>query len=207
MTDSLSRGSTVPNQPAGEFWAVLNRLFIIFQTIVLISSELSFPSKLFDRFFPVLGSDFGVGALGLFQMLLGAAILSHHVNGFTLASAFFLFSIGCLNILIGLIFRESVKTKRSITSWKEHTKSVLPSVGPIHTASTLSSPPPPFFSNLHTGTTLSRGSLEKDDEKDGYKGFGFGRQGEKAAGLKGFLISKPVESLPRHANRPGSTDF
>jgi len=32
--------STVPNQPAGVFWAVLNRLLIIFQTIALIMSEL-----------------------------------------------------------------------------------------------------------------------------------------------------------------------
>lgn len=35
-----------------------------------------------------------------------------------------------------------------------------------------------------------------------FAGFGFGRQGEKKAGLKGFLISKPLESLPRYA--PGS---
>jgi len=59
----------VPNQPAGAFWAVLNRLFIIFQTIVLILSELGFPAKFFDRFFPVLGKDFGLGALGVIQML------------------------------------------------------------------------------------------------------------------------------------------
>ncbi|KAG1762664.1 hypothetical protein EDD22DRAFT_952955 [Suillus occidentalis] len=31
-----------------------------------------------------------------------------------------------------------------------------------------------------------------------------GRQGEKAAGLKGFLISKPLETLPRYAARPTS---
>lgn len=65
----FNRGSTVPNQPAGAFWAVLNRLLIIFQAVILILSELGFPSVLFERFFPVLGKNFGLGALGLMQML------------------------------------------------------------------------------------------------------------------------------------------
>jgi len=208
-------GSTVPNQPAGAFWAVLNRLFIIFQTIVLILSEFGFPSQFFDRFFPVLGRDFGLGALGLFQMLLGAAVLSHRVDAFTLISAFFLFSVGCLNVLLGLIFRESAKSKRSVTSWREHTKSVLPThIGPVKIPPTASSPPPPsFVSHLYTGSSQgshhghghSKGgsswSHEKGscDEKDKYTGFGFGRQGEKAAAMQGYLLSKPVESLPRYA--------
>jgi len=63
------RGSTVPNQPAGAFWAVLNRLFIIAQVVVLILSEFGFPAKFFNVYFPVLGKDFGLGALGLIQML------------------------------------------------------------------------------------------------------------------------------------------
>lgn len=90
----------MPNQPAGVFWAVLNRLLIIFQVIIMILSEVGWPSKFFDKFFPVLGSNFGVGALGVFQCLIGAAVLSHHVDDFALVSAFFLFSLGCLNILI-----------------------------------------------------------------------------------------------------------
>jgi hypothetical protein len=208
-------GSTVPNQPAGAFWAVLNRLFIVFQTIVLILSELGFPAKFFDRFFPVLGKDFGLGALGLFQMLLGAAILSHRVDTFTLVSAFFLFSLGCLNVLLGLIFRESVKSKRSVTSWREQAKSVLPTyTGSSNVAPTAASPPPPsFVSHLYTGSSMgshhghghSKGnsswSHEKGsyDEKDKFTGYGFGRQGEKAAAMQGYLLSKPVESLPRYA--------
>jgi hypothetical protein len=59
----------VPNQSAGAFWAVLNRLLIIFQTVVLILSEFGFPARFFDRFFPILGREFGLGALGLIQML------------------------------------------------------------------------------------------------------------------------------------------
>ncbi|OJA20572.1 hypothetical protein AZE42_09767 [Rhizopogon vesiculosus] len=118
--------STIPNQPAGVFWAVLNRLLIIAQTVVLILSELGWPATFFDHYFPVLGSDFGVGALGLMQCLIGASVLSHFVKVFPLVSAFFLFSIGCLNILIGLVFRERVKTTRSILSFRDRVEDVLP---------------------------------------------------------------------------------
>lgn len=92
--------STVPNQPAGAFWAVTNRLLIIAQVIVLILSEIGWPMSFFQRFFPVLGQDFGLGALGIFQGLIGAAVLSHHVDDFSLVSAFFLFAIACVNMLL-----------------------------------------------------------------------------------------------------------
>ncbi|KAI0062356.1 hypothetical protein BV25DRAFT_1825807 [Artomyces pyxidatus] len=184
-------GSTVPDQPAGVFWAVLNRLFIIFQVIFLLLSEVGWPIVFFDRFFPVLGSEFGLGALGVFQCLIGAAILSHHVDDFTLVSAFLLFSIGCVNILAGLIFREGAKDKRSITSWRAEKNPVLPT----------STGGPSFRSSLF-------GGQKADASEFGSKtGFGFGRQGEKQAGLKGFLISAPVESLPRYGTpRPMSGD-
>ncbi|KAJ3978937.1 hypothetical protein F5890DRAFT_1647629 [Lentinula detonsa] len=85
-------GSTVPSQPAGIFWAI---------TVTLILSECSWPISFFDHFFPVLGSGFGTGALVIFQ--IGAQILSHHVDEFALVSAFFLFSLSCLNTLIGQV--------------------------------------------------------------------------------------------------------
>ena len=71
LADKLAarRGSTVPNQPAGAFWAVLNRLLIVGQTIVLLLSEFGWPSVFFERFFPILGTDFGLGPLGLMQCL------------------------------------------------------------------------------------------------------------------------------------------
>ena len=43
------------------------------------------------------------------------------------------------------------------------------------------------------------GSGGNDEKLSDKAGFGFGRQGEKAAGMKGFLISKPIESSPRYA--------
>lgn len=187
--DAYDSATTVPNQPAGAFWAVLNRLLIIFQIIILILSEVGWPMSFFDRFFPVLGRDFGLGALGVIQCLIGAAVLSHFVDDFALVSAFFLFALGCLNILIGLIFRAGAKSKRSITIWRDHKRGVLPSSQPSSFAPA---------SSAHTvhwedGASVASGKM------GGSAGMGFGRQGEKAAGLKGFLISKPVESLPRYA--------
>jgi len=187
MVEDYILDSTVPNQPAGPFWAVLNRLLIIGQTVVLLLSEIGWPAKFFNTVFPVLGKDFGLGALGLIQCLIGATILSHHVDNFALVSAFFLFSIGCLNIFVGLIFRASARGKRSVTSWREHKKDVLPK-----TIRGLAPALPPYHSPAR--------SL---DEKAGYEvdfkgGYGFGRQGEKAAASKGFLITKPLEALPRY---------
>jgi len=197
LSNDYIPGSTVPNQPAGVFWAVLNRLLIIFQVIILVLSEVGWPAAFFNRFFPVLGEDFGVGALGIIECLLGAAILSHHVDEFSLVAAFFLFAIGCLNMFAGLVFRESAKSKRSITSWREHSKNVLPThvagvdIRPVAAAA------PSFVSSVF------KNEKPQEETKAGY---GFGRQGERAAGLKGYLISKPVESLPRYApNRSPST--
>ncbi|KAJ3576858.1 hypothetical protein NP233_g132 [Leucocoprinus birnbaumii] len=203
--------STVPNQPAGVFWAVVASLLIIVQTITLFLSEISWPMKFFDRYFPVLGSDFGLGALGIFQCLISTQILSHHVDDFSLVSAFFLFVLGCINMLLGLIYRASAKSKRSITTWRTESKGVLPT----HTGSSDATRVQSTFANvpsssyfLRPGANLQRGGSEHGstykspvptDEKSGY---GFGTRAEKAAGLRGFLLKKPEEALPRYASPP-----
>ncbi|THU97846.1 hypothetical protein K435DRAFT_828528 [Dendrothele bispora CBS 962.96] len=202
VNDDYILGSTVPNQAAGVFWAVLNRLLILAQVIVLFMSELGWPSSFFNRFFPVLGDDFGLGALGVIQCLIGAAVLSHHVDDFTLVSAFFLFSVGCLNILVGLIFRQGAKSKRSVTSWRDHAKSALPThVAGVDVRPVMSSPPT-FVSNIFNGSEKDRNSSASGSTSSGFAGHGFGRQGEKAAAMQGYFISKPVESLPRYAPKP-----
>ncbi|KAG0706225.1 hypothetical protein DFH29DRAFT_996130 [Suillus ampliporus] len=127
--------STVPNQPAGVFWAVLNRLLIIAQTVVLILSELGWPITFFDHYFPVLGSKFGLTSLpdpsltNSSGTLIGSERLFSptFVKVFPLFSAFFLFSIGCLNIFIGLVFREHVKSTRAILSFRDRAEDVLSS--------------------------------------------------------------------------------
>ncbi|KAH7929636.1 hypothetical protein BV22DRAFT_1109755 [Leucogyrophana mollusca] len=202
--------STVPNQIGGVFWAIVNRLFVIFQVIVLILSEVGWPAAFFDRFFPVLGPSFGLGALGIFQGLIGASVLSQHVDDFTLVAAFFLFSLGCLNMLLGLIFRESAKSRRSITAWRDESKGVLPTthmpatVNLNRAASSSSASAPSFTSSVYAEKTRDLAEFGAARSNSGKAGYGFGRQGEKAAGLKGFLISKPLESLPRYAPRPTS---
>jgi len=188
--------STVPNQPAGVFWAVVNRLFIIFQLVFLLLSEIEWPMAFFDRFFPVLGSQFGLGALGVFQGLIGAAILSHRIGKFTLVAAFFLFSVGCLNIVLGLIFREDAKPKRSIRAWKEGSDD---GILPMHTGD---SGTPKFRPSLFGG----KPAADTSERANRSNGFGFGNQGEKQAGLKGFLITKPTDAVPSYAPRPTSFD-
>ncbi|KAF8077637.1 hypothetical protein FPV67DRAFT_1403412 [Lyophyllum atratum] len=196
-------GSTVPNQPAGVFWAVVSSLLILFQTVILLLSELSWPAPFFDRYFPVLGQGFGLGALGIFQCLISTQILSHHVDDFTLVAAFFLFAIGCINMLLGLIFRESAKERRSITSWRADAKPTLPTHSDARPGFLNASPP--FVSRQFTGEKeLDRPDTAefntwRSTEKAGY---GFGRQGEKAAGLRGFILQKPEESLPRYVTPP-----
>jgi hypothetical protein len=200
-------GSTVPNQPAGVFWAVVASLLIIFQTVILFLSEVSWPMAFFDRYFPVLGTNFGLGPLGIFQALISTQILSHHVDDFTLVSAFFLFALGCLNMFLGLVFRESAKSKRSITSWRAEAKGILPTTAdnrPVfinatpYVSNVFSQEKAPYHPHVmvHQETTSDALSY-KSTEKVGY---GFGRQGEKAAGLRGFILQKPEESLPRYVS-------
>jgi len=96
-----------------------------------------------------------------------------------------------MNMLLGLIFRESAKDRRSITSWRDGNKDVLPT----HL---------PPAANLNRSATASSAqsymSSTVCDEKArdlaefgaarGRAGYGFGRQGEKAAGMKGLSKSQ-----------------
>jgi hypothetical protein len=192
--------STVPNQTGGVFWAVVNQLLIITQVIILILSECGWPMSAFDRFFPVLGASFGLGPLGVFECLIGATILSHFVDDFTLVAAFFLFSLGCLNILLGLIFGVKARQKRSIRAWRSDPNDVLPPVGEKR----------PQF--VRPDVTFMDSIFQP--KKDQYNapplatsGHGFGLAAERST-VKGIMISKPLESLPNYSpphNQPKKT--
>jgi hypothetical protein len=145
-------------------------------------------------------------------------VLSHYVDTFTLVSAFFVFSVGCLHILLGFIFSSSARAKRSVTSWRDQVDPPLPSYTPgSATPRTLANPPSLVWGEKKAGSSSPSGAGTSLPFKTG---MGFGRQAEKAAGLKGqflfdlrcqpwcfdaagaltgFLISKPLESLPRYA--------
>ena len=114
-------------------------------------------------------------------------MLSHHVDEFSLVSAFFLFSLGCLNILLGLIFRERAKPRRALRAWKE-TDDVLP-------RTSLRSGPRPFLASASSGASALNPVAPWDEKGAGAarsgtllsqkSGMGFGRQGEKAALARG----------------------
>lgn len=196
--------STVPNQMGGVFWAVINQLLIITQVVILILSECSWPMSAFDRFFPVLGTGFGLGPLGVFECLIGATILSHFVDDFTLVAAFFLFSIGCLNMLLGLIFGVKAKQRRSIRAWRSNSDDILPPVG--EKRPTFARPDSSYMASFFRQSEKQEFGVPPANSET--SGLGFGRNGEKAARLKGFLISKPLESLPNYSsppNQPRST--
>ena len=184
LTTMESRDSTVPNQAGGIFWAVVNQLLIITQVIILILSECGWPMSAFDRFFPVLGTGFGLGPLGVFECLIGSTILSHFVDDFTLVAAFFLFAIGCLNILLGLVFGTKAKQMRSIRAWRSDSEDVLPPVGgekrPIFTR-----PDSSYVASFFKPTEkLEFGAAPTNGRTSGLE---FGKQGEKVAGLKGTI--------------------
>jgi len=197
--------STVPNQPAGAFWAIVNRLFILALTTLMALSEIGRPQRFFLSYLPVLGQDFGVGVLGGMQWITAASILSHHVDVFPLVAGFFLFVIGCFNIILGLAFGASIKDKRSITTFREtKAKELLPGsrirVLQTSTASVFSGNEKASLFRYDTDRTHSS---ESGRVRFG-PGYGFARQGEKRAAQNGFTVTRPVESLPRYHGRPPS---
>jgi len=170
----LSRNSTVPGQKGGIAWAVINRLFIIAQVTILAFSEMDWFPQLFDRFFPVVGPEFGLGPLGVFQCLIGGTVLSHHVRQFALGSGFLLFSIGCLNIVIGLILGVAAKTIRSGGMWESDSLVFLPS-----------------FTRRKPAPTLDDSVPGAAPGPSGSSGVGFGKQAEKGAGMHGTTHLSP----------------
>jgi len=156
--------------------------------------------------FPMLVSVFLPTLLPYSQpnLRISTQILSHHVDDFTLVSAFFLFALGCLNMLLGLVFRESAKAKRSITSWRAEAKGILPTTAdqrPVFVNAT------PIVSSMFSQEKGQQVHVSHETVTDAHSfrstdkaGYGFGRQGEKAAGLRGFILQKPEESLPRYAS-------
>ena len=176
-------------------------------------SECGWPAPFFDRFFPVLGSDFGLGPLGIFQGLISTQILSHHVDDFTLVSAFFLFVLGCINMLLGLIFRESAKRYRSISAWRADPRGILPTSTDKRAMFLNSTPVSNPFSHKEQYFPGPQATVVRHDTSvsespswtsTGKPGYGFGRQGEKAAGLRGFILQQPEESLPKYVAPPSS---
>jgi hypothetical protein len=125
---------------------------------------------------------------------LGATILSHHVDTFSLASAWFLFTVGCINILLGLIFRQKVKDRRSIFAWRERAKDVLPAVtlaghriDPVETAERAAGyvKSKGWLSRTNSNTTTLADPEAQASSQGKPASLGFGRQAEKVAAAQG----------------------
>jgi len=107
-------------------------------------------------------------------------------------------------MLLGLIFRESAKPKRSITSWRAEAKGILPTTAdkrPVFVNAT------PIVSSMFSQEKGQQVHVSHETVTDAHSfrstekaGYGFGRQGEKVANLRGFILQKPEESLPRYAS-------
>lgn len=210
--------STVPNQPAGAFWAILNRLFILFQCIILLWSELGFYDSVLQRYMPVLGPDFGVWTLGAMQCMISAVVLSHHVDEFPLVSAFFLFAIGCLNIIIGFLYGSKMKQERVLfgflsrtqSTLKSGTTSLLPKFGTDDEYDDGPAKKPKFLSGVRGKISAPFRNSQSDVPQLGsygysdtdMKGWNFGRQGELKAAYNGAVLAQPPASLPKYAGSP-----
>ena len=105
---------------------------------------------------------------------ISTQILSHFVEDFTLVSAFFLFVLGCLNILLGLTFLESAKAKRSISSWRA-VEGVLPTFQdnrlPVFINNSSESPSniTPYFMRQDMTASDNGPRTRRSTEKSGYQ--------------------------------------
>jgi len=110
---------------------------------------------------------------------------------------------------LGLLFREGAKEKRSITSWRAANKGILPTAHTSKDVPVFVNASPAYVPRHFTGSEKSdrpdtaefgqwRNKSGAGEEKAS-PGYGFGRQGEKAAGLRGFILQRPDETLPRYA--------
>jgi len=113
------QGSTVPNTGSGLFWATGNRVLLLLQILLLIFSEIGWPNAFFARFLPPFSDEYGVAPIGVLECLIGAQVNSHAVDKFSMASAFFLFAIGCVYFILAVISDKRIKAYRAILSWRD----------------------------------------------------------------------------------------
>jgi len=199
--------STVPNTAAGPFWAVLNRILILIQVILLIFGEIGWPNTFFERFLPFLSDEHGVGAIGMFECLIGAQVNSHAVHDFPMVAAFLLFSVGCLNLILALVFGKAIRSHRSILSWRE--RDILPRTS-ADLARAASQSQKTYGSPAWSAASeiFNEKPQYRQPSIDGYKApspvYGFARQGEKPGKFKELLITKSPSSPPMAHGRSNS---
>lgn len=109
-------GSFVPKSVGGILFVTLELLFNIVILLLCLLSEISPPRipEFFAKYLPPLGQGFGVGILGSLEIYIASITLSHKINKISLVSAWMLFVIGALNVLLGIVFGARIRAKRSL---------------------------------------------------------------------------------------------
>jgi hypothetical protein len=199
-------GSTVPNTPAGPFWAVLNRILIVIQVILLIFSEIGWPDAFFTRFLPFLSDEHGVGAIGVLECLLGAQVNSHAGAAFPMVAAFFLFSIGCLNIISALIFGKAAKSHRSILSWRERYNLPRTTADLTRAASQKAHSSPAWSADSSIFNEKARSPVDSYNSTSPPR-YGFGKQGQRLAERDGYVLDKPVHARSNSGGSSGRYNY
>ena len=69
---------TAPSRANGRDRPGCNQSVIITRVTILAFSEMDLFPQLFDKFFPVVGPEFRLGPLGIFQCLIGGTRISHY---------------------------------------------------------------------------------------------------------------------------------
>jgi len=110
--------TNVPDQAGGILFSTLYAFFNIVLLVFILTSEIPLPriSAFLDRWFAPLGPSHGVGWLGAIMLWIAAGVLSHHVNTFSLVSAWLLFVLGVFNLCFGLVFGSTIRQIRAIMS-------------------------------------------------------------------------------------------
>ena len=110
-------GTEVPTHSWGIFWSELHRAFLLLALITTLLSEINWGGaceRLFQVCIPMLSSTWGLAPLGMLQAFIAATVLSHYMYDFPLVVSWMLFVVGCINFLVGLLFRARLKSTRSI---------------------------------------------------------------------------------------------
>ncbi|CAH7690821.1 hypothetical protein BY996DRAFT_6418536 [Phakopsora pachyrhizi] len=116
----FENGTNIPKAIGGILFFVLEQVLNILILVICLFSEILTPriSELFDEYLAVLGSNFGVGAIGFIEIYIASTLLSKNLtklnNKIGLASGWILFLIGLINLILGMIFGKHIRNKRSL---------------------------------------------------------------------------------------------
>jgi len=122
--------TTVPDHAGGIFFSTFFRFLNVIVLFFLLVSEISLPIPAIYNFylrnFPPLSEDASLGFLGAAMMWIATSVLSADVANFAMTSAWILFIMGFLNVLLGVIAGSSARETRSVFVTDKSKRDILP---------------------------------------------------------------------------------